>query len=166
MRGPGEGWKSHERDVGRCFCGLNNFRCRGGSIVFNSNLGGFGEGVIDNQQGVQDVVSQQAVIPTLRLPVENFSWNAINPSPTTRPCSLSWEPVARKGPCPTAAGNGFRAALWLVFPSCTLAPLVSRSLPAVRPSACCWWARHSPVLPSPELADAPSAPGSLLPTWF
>lgn len=164
MRGPGEGWKSHERDVGRCFYGLNNFWCGGGSIVFNSNLGGVGEGVIDTQQGVQDVVSQQAVIPTLRLPVENFSWNAINPSPTTRPCSLFWESVAHEGPCPTAAGNCFRVALWLVFLSCTIAVLVSRSLPAVRPSAACsWWARRSPVLPSPELTDAPSAPGSLLP---
>lgn len=48
--------------------------------------------------------------------------------------------------------------LRLVSLGCTFAALVSRSLPALSPSVAV------PGLPSPELDDAPSAPGSLLPT--
>lgn len=53
------------------FYGMNNFCSRGGSVVFNSNLGIFGERVIDAQGGVQDAVSHQAVIPLLHLPVSS-----------------------------------------------------------------------------------------------
>lgn len=53
------------------FYGMNNFWSGGGSVVFNSNLGIFGERVIDAQRGVQDAVSQQAVIPLLHLPVSS-----------------------------------------------------------------------------------------------
>lgn len=53
------------------FYGMNNFSYGGGSVVFNSNLGIFGERVIDAQRGVQDAVSQQAVIPLLHLPASS-----------------------------------------------------------------------------------------------
>lgn len=53
------------------FSAMNNFCSGGGSVVFNSNLGTFGERVIDAQGGVQDGVSQQALIPLLHLPASS-----------------------------------------------------------------------------------------------
>lgn len=74
------------------------------------------------------------------VPRKLLSLDAINPFPTTHPCSLSWEPAAHEGPrpVPAAAGNHFGVVFWLVFLGCTFAALVSRSLPAVSPSVACY----------------------------
>lgn len=143
---------------------MNNFCCRGSSIVFNSNLGIF-FGMRDwcpmRGAGCCFSAGCHSCAPfTCQHSRGDFSlWMPLTYFPQHLPAA-SPESQQHEGPhpVPAAAGNHSGVVLWLVFFGYTFTALVNRSLPALSPSvARCWQARHSPAL----LSHAPSAPGSL-----